>query len=70
LDVEKLTTRTLGGAMPSTGVAPMDFTSIEVQDWFELEDSLLDQFQQREDEVEQQRRTKVWLRSDMVHQGE
>lgn len=48
----------------------MDFTSIEVQDWFELEDSLLDQFQQREDEVEQQRRTKVWLRSDMVHQGE
>ena len=48
----------------------MDFTSIEVQDWFELEDSLLDQFQQREDEVEQQRRTKVWLRSGMVHQGE
>lgn len=44
----------------------MDYTSFEVQDWFELEDSLLDQLQEREDKAEQERRTRVWLKSDAV----
>lgn len=42
----------------------MNYTSHEVQDWFELEDQLLDEIQQQGDEKEQQRRIKVWLRSD------
>ena len=41
----------------------MDYSSLrEEQDWFNLEDSLLDKFQKREDETEQQRRTRVWLK--------
>ena len=40
----------------------MDYTSYEVQDWFNLEDRLLDQFQQRESEVEQLRLQRRELR--------
>ena len=40
----------------------MNFTSYEVQDWFDLEDRLLEQFQQRETEVEQLRLQRLELR--------
>ena len=40
----------------------MDYTSFEVQDWYALESQLLDKFQKREEQAEQQRLQRRELR--------
>jgi hypothetical protein len=41
----------------------VDYTSHEVQDWFDVESQLLQEYCKRENEVEQLRRQRVWTRS-------
>ena len=41
----------------------VNYTSHEVQDWFALEDRLIADFCDRENQVEQLRRQRVWTRS-------
>lgn len=54
---------------PACECCPVDYTSYEVQDWFDLEDRLLDQFQQRESEAEQLRLQRLELRPQRLQHG-
>lgn len=63
LDVEKLTTSTGSGVTAPSVDTAVNYTSYEVQDWARLEDRLLADFCERENQVEQLRRQRVWTRS-------